>query len=97
MSRDEADELTGLRRAVRMMGVDPTRLAAFGNAETDVVCKAILLQNVGLDDSALRSAVGDASEIDGWRAVWNGLLVGAEPVAAAETRFPPSASVWGVA
>ncbi|MGJ7523342.1 hypothetical protein ACSFA0_22865 [Variovorax sp. LT1P1] len=71
-------ELAGLRRAVRMMGVDPARLASFGSADGDAVSKAILLQNVGLDEMRLRAAVGDDSNIDGRKTAWERLLVGTE-------------------
>lgn len=75
MSVDEKDELAALRKAFRMMGLDPSKVASFVSEEADSVCKAILFRCVGVTEEALRTAAGEGSNIAGWKAAWDGLRV----------------------
>lgn len=70
---DEKAELAALRQAFRMMDIDPSKVASFLNEEADYTCKAILFRCVGVNEEALRAAVGEGSNIAGWKAVWDRL------------------------
>lgn len=70
---EEQTELAALRAALRMMGLDPTKVAAFVAEPTDFACKAILFDCVGLDEAKLVARVGDAASFEGWRAYWDQL------------------------
>lgn len=71
-------ELTALRGVLRMMGLDPMKVAAFGATPTDFACKAILFECVGLDESKLVARVGENANLDGWRSYWNQLQIRTE-------------------
>nr|WP_317623855.1 hypothetical protein [Acidovorax sp. SUPP3334]BDH38415.1 hypothetical protein AVHM3334_23450 [Acidovorax sp. SUPP3334] len=76
---DEKLELDALRAALRMMGLDPKKVANFVSEDGDHVCKAVLLRCVNLDEAKLREVAGERTNMEGWRSVWS-LLRAPAPV-----------------
>lgn len=54
----EQQELNALRKAVELMGFDPTRLAMFVSNSKDSVCQSILLSSFDLNESKLQEQGG---------------------------------------
>ena len=68
---DEHEELNALRDALRMMGLDPSKVAAFVASPGDDVSKAHLLGCITLDEARLVET--GATNLDGWREWWGRL------------------------
>lgn len=49
------DKLASLEEAIRMMGLDPTKVANFVSAPHNACCKSILFESMGVDAARLRS------------------------------------------
>ncbi|ABM57179.1 hypothetical protein [Verminephrobacter eiseniae] len=74
---DKQMEIDALRTALRMMGLEPRKVANFIAEGGDYACKAVLFRCVTLDETRLRGVVGEQSNMDGRRSMWAQLLVSA--------------------
>src|SRR6218665_4155676 len=74
---DKQMEIDALRSALRMMGLEPRKVANFIAKGGDYACKAVLFRCVTLDETRLRGVVGEQSIMDGRRSMWAQLLVSA--------------------
>lgn len=69
----ERSEHSKLREAVRMMGLDPAKLSAYGASNRSFHAPK-LLQCVSLDEVKLLKYLGEAPELSkAYRTVWAGL------------------------
>lgn len=70
MTTQEKEELDLLRKATKMMGFDPKKLADF--VKDDDHCKRMLLGCVTLNSERLKKS--GASQIERWEAFYSSLL-----------------------
>lgn len=60
------DRLTALEEAIRMMGLDPSKVARFVSSPHDACCKSILFAAMGIDETRLKARARNAPP-DKWR------------------------------